>query len=148
MSRRVFITGFGIITSIGKNAAENYKSLVERKHGFGPLDILETVHRQALSACEIKLDEEELCGLAGVETHEGFTRTALLGLIALKEAIQNASLTPEDVKSSGLISATTTGGIREFEKYYYELMDPALRGDFVKFTDTATSGEHCERMAD
>jgi 3-oxoacyl-[acyl-carrier-protein] synthase-1 len=148
MSRRVFITGFGIITSIGKNAEENYKSLVERKHGFGPLDILETVHRQALSACEIKLDEEELCALAGVETHEGFTRTALLGLIALKEAILNASLTPEDVKSSGLISATTTGGIREFEKYYHELMDPALRGDFVKFTDTATSGEHCERMAD
>src|SRR5688500_1704128 len=133
MSRRVFITGFGIITSIRNNAADNYKSLIERKHGFGPLYILETVHRQALAACEMKLNEQALCALAGVELHEGFTRTALLGLIALKESIQHAGLTPEEVKSSGLVSATTTGGIREFEKYYYQLMDPVLRGDFVKF---------------
>lgn len=148
MSRRVFITGFGIITSIGKNAAENFKALIECKHGFGTLEVLETIHREALSACEIKLTEEQLCALANVQHHEGFTRTALLGLIALKEAIKNAGLTVNDVHASGLISATTTGGIREFEKYYYELMDPALRGDFARFTDTATSGEHCERIAD
>jgi 3-oxoacyl-[acyl-carrier-protein] synthase-1 len=148
MSRRVFITGFGIITSIGKNATENFKALIEGNHGFGRLDVLETVHRQALSACEIKLDEEALCMLAGVDPAEGFTRTSLLGLIALKEAIKDAGLTSEEVKSSGLISATTTGGIREFEKYFKELMDPEVQGEFVKFTDTATSGEHCERIAD
>ena len=28
------------------------------------------------------------------------------------------------------------------------MLDPERRGDFVRFTDTATSGEHCERMAD
>jgi 3-oxoacyl-(acyl-carrier-protein) synthase len=66
----------------------------------------------------------------------------------LKEAIETTGLSNAEIKSSGLISATTTGGIREFEKYYYELMDPERRGDFVRFTDTATSGEHCERMAD
>jgi 3-oxoacyl-[acyl-carrier-protein] synthase-1 len=27
-------------------------------------------------------------------------------------------------------------------------MDPQSRGDFIRFTDTATSGEHCERIAD
>ena len=91
-----------------------------------------------LSACEIKLDDRALCDLAGVPLHEGFTRTSLLGLISLQEAIQNAALSPAEVKSSGLISATTTGGIREYEKHYYELMDPKLRGDFVRFTDTAT----------
>jgi 3-oxoacyl-[acyl-carrier-protein] synthase-1 len=69
-------------------------------------------------------------------------------LISLQEAIRNAELSPEEVRSSGLISATTTGGIREFEKYYDELMNPELRGDFDRFADTATSGEHCERMAD
>lgn len=148
MSERVFITGFGIITSIGSNAEENFQSLVERKYGFGTLEILDTVHRQSLSACEIKLDEQQLCTLAGVKIHEGFTRTAILGLIALQEAINHARLTSEEVHQSGLISATTTGGIREFEQFYYELMDPEIRGDFVRFTDTATSGEHCERIAD
>jgi 3-oxoacyl-[acyl-carrier-protein] synthase-1 len=72
----------------------------------------------------------------------------LLGLTALAEAINVAGLTDEEVRRSGLLSATTNGGIREFEKYYYELMDPAKRGDFVRFTDTANPGEHCERLAD
>lgn len=148
MSQRVFITGFGIITSIGKNAAENFQSLVDGKCGFGTLEVLDTVHRNSLSACEIKFDELDLCKQAGVQPQAGFTRTALLGLISLQEAIKSADLSASEVQSSGLISATTTGGIREFEKYYYELMDPELRGDFVRFTDTATSGEHCERMAD
>ena len=148
MSQRVFITGYGIITSIGKNAAENFQSLVDGAYGFGSLEVLDTIHQQSISACEIKFDEQDLCIQAGVQPHEGFTRTTLLGLIALQEAIKGANLSPEEVRASGLVSATTTGGIREFEKYYYELMDPELRGDFVRFTDTATSGEHCERMAD
>ena len=148
MSQRVFVTGFGIITSIGKNAEENFRSLLNRSHGFGPIEILDTVHRNSISACEIKLTEEELCSLAGVKQHEGFTRTSLLGLIALNEAIQSANLSREEIKNSGLVSATTTGGIREFETYFDELMDAEKHGDFVRFTDTATSGEHCERMAD
>lgn len=148
MSQRVFITGFGIISSIGKNAEENFQSLVKGKYGFGPVEVLDTVHRDSLSACEVKLEDRELYTLADVPSHEGFTRTSLLGLISLQEAIQNAALSPEEVKSSGLVSATTTGGIREFEQFFYELMDPARQGDFVRFTDTATSGEHCERIAD
>jgi 3-oxoacyl-(acyl-carrier-protein) synthase len=148
MSKRVFITGYGIITAIGKNAAENFQSLIKGKYGFGPLEVLDTIHQKSIFACEIKFDEQELCDQAGVQVHEGFTRTALLGLISLQEAIKSANLSPEEVHSSGLLSATTTGGIREFEKYYYELMNPELRGDFVRFTDTATSGEHCERIAD
>ena len=48
MSQRVFITGFGIITSIGKNAEENFQSLVKGKCGFGSLEVLDTVHRDSL----------------------------------------------------------------------------------------------------
>jgi 3-oxoacyl-[acyl-carrier-protein] synthase-1 len=148
MSQRVFITGFGIITSLGQDAEQNYRSLVNRNHGFAPLRILESVHRGTLSACEIQLNEEQLCLLAGTEPRDGFTRTALLGLIALREAINMARLTKGELASSGFISATTTGGIREFETYFDELMDPNQHGDFERFTDTATSGEHCERIAD
>ncbi len=148
MSQRVFITGFGIITSIGKNAEENFRSLVNRSHGFGAIELLETIHRNTISACEIKLTEEELCTLASVQQLDGFTRTSLLGVIALNEAVRSANLSPVEIKNSGLVSATTTGGIREFETYFDGLMDPTVTGDFVRFTDTATSGEHCERMAD
>jgi 3-oxoacyl-[acyl-carrier-protein] synthase-1 len=148
MSQRVFITGYGIITSLGKNAAENLQSLIDRKAGYGALNVLDTVHRATLRACEVKITDQQLLESQGIQTDTGFTRTTLLGLTALQEAMRMAGLTPDEVHASGLLSATTNGGIREFEKYYYELMDPAQRGDFARFTDTANPGEHCERLAD
>ncbi|MGZ5135022.1 MAG: beta-ketoacyl synthase N-terminal-like domain-containing protein, partial [Flavitalea sp.] len=148
MNRRIFITGYGIITSIGNNAHENFRSLINRKCGFGNLEFLETAHKHDLPACEIKLSDLQLCELAGVLPNKGFTRTVLLGIIAAKEAISMAGLTPGEINSAGLLSATTTGGIRELEKYYYQLQDPDQHGDFEVYADTANPGEHSERMAD
>lgn len=148
MSQRVFVTGFGIITSIGNNAVENFQSLTHGRYGFGRLNILDTVHQETLPACEIKLRDQQLCHALGIKEGKGFTRTALLGLIALQEAIRSANLSSSEIQSSGLISATTTGGIREFEKFFYILQDLQQQGDFVQFADTANPGEHCERMAD
>jgi 3-oxoacyl-[acyl-carrier-protein] synthase-1 len=60
MSQRVFITGYGIITSLGKNAAENLQSLIDRKAGYGALNVLDTVHRATLRACEVKITDQQL----------------------------------------------------------------------------------------
>ena len=148
MNRRIFITGYGIITSIGNNAPENYRSLIARKCGFGSLEFLDTIHKHDLPACEIKFSDLQLSELAGVLPNKGYTRTVLLGIIAAKEAISMAGLTPDEISSAGLLSATTTGGIRELEKYYYQLQDPDQHGDFEIYADTANPGEHSERMAD
>ena len=148
MSRRIFITGYGVITSIGNNAGENYQSLLQRKCGFGTLDFLNTVHKHDLPSCEIKLTDQQLCELAGVSYGQGHARTVLLGIIAVKEAIAMAGLSQTEVQACGLLSATTTGGIRELESYYYELQDPNQHGPFEAFADIANPGEHTERMAD
>jgi 3-oxoacyl-[acyl-carrier-protein] synthase-1 len=148
MSGRIFITGYGIITSIGTNATENYQSLLQRKSGFGTLEYLDTIHKHDIPACEIKLSDAQLCELARVSTKQGFTRTLVLGIIAAKEAIQMAGLTDDEVSRAGLLSATTTGGIRELESNYYELQDLERHGDFELFADTANPGEHAERMAE
>ena len=148
MSQRVFITGFGIITSIGNNTEENFQSLVQGRCGYGELSILDTIHRTNLPSCEIKLHDAELKKLTGVGVGKGYTRTALLGLIALQEAINSARLTKKEVHNSGLLSATTTGGIREFERHFNDLLDLSKDGAFAQFADTANPGEHCERMAD
>ncbi len=148
MSQRIFITGIGLITSIGKNASENFDSLVNQRTGFGALEILKTNHHHTIPACEIKLQDADLHALAGVKEGLGFTRTTSLGLIAAKEAIQSAGLMDQEIRNSGLISATSAGGIREFEKYYYELKDLSRHGAFEEFVDTGNPGEHCERMAE
>jgi 3-oxoacyl-[acyl-carrier-protein] synthase-1 len=148
MSQRVFITGFGIISSIGNNKEENFQSLVKGRSGFGELSILETVHQSNLPSCEIKLHDDELKKVAAVKGNRGYTRTALLGLIALREAIHSAGLTEKEIRNAGLLSATTTGGIREFERVFNDLLDLSKDGPFTQFADTANPGEHCERMAD
>jgi 3-oxoacyl-[acyl-carrier-protein] synthase-1 len=148
MSQRVFVTGYGILSSIGNGAKENYQSLIDRKTGYGQLEILETLHRNEIPGCEIKFTDQQLCAIAKVPATEGFTRTALLGIIAAREAIKMAGLTDAECLTAGILSATTTGGIRELEKYYYELQDRSLTGDFEPFTDTGNPGEHTERMAE
>nr|HPH46617.1 beta-ketoacyl synthase N-terminal-like domain-containing protein [Chryseolinea sp.] len=148
MSKRIFITGFGIITSIGKNAFESLDSLLKERSGFGSLDILQTAHHHTIPACEIKLEDNDLHALAGVQPHMGFTRAASLGIIAAKEAIASANLSKKEIQNSALISATSAGGIRELEKYYYQLKDNTQKGAFEEFVDTGNPGEHTERMAE
>jgi 3-oxoacyl-(acyl-carrier-protein) synthase len=148
MSRRVFITGYGVMTAIGNNGPENFASLRDKKCGYGKLEILETIHRDSIFCCEIKLSDDDLCKLASVPSNAGYTRTALLGLIAAKEAIDSSGLTEAEVRNSGIISATTAGGIRELEKYFHELQNPQITGDFLAFLDTADPGEHTERLAE
>lgn len=147
MSRRVFITGFGIITSIGKNSEENFRSLTTERHGFGKISILDTLHRDDLPCCEIKLEDAQLRELAQV-SRDGYTRTSLLGLIALRETISSAHLTDDAIGHTGFISSTTTGGIREFEKHFNNILDLKQKGNFEQFTDTANPGEHAERLAE
>lgn len=147
MSERVFITGFGLITAIGSSKEENFQSLLQGRHGFGPLEVLDTVHRQTLPACEIKATDPQLAERAGVKLDTGFTRTALLGLLAVQEAMRSAGLSKHELRKAGLLSATTTGGIREYEKYFTRIQDMTQHGDFEIHTDTANPGEHTERIA-
>ena len=148
MNRRVFITGYGVITAIGSSGPENFASLKAGNSGYGRLEFLETRHRDDIYCCEVKLPDDELCRLAGVLTGQGFTRTTLLGLIAVQEAIASAGLTEHEIQDAGLISATTAGGIREMEEYFYERQDPQSSGDFLAYLDTVDPGEHMERLAD
>lgn len=148
MKRRVFITGYGVITAIGGNAEENYQSLINRKCGYGRIEVLETVHRDSIFACEVRLNHRELCEMAGVREGEGFTRTSLLALIAAREAVAMAGLAKSELHEAGVISGTTVGGVREFEDNYNDMQDPVSDGEYLQFLNTSDSGEHTERLAD
>ncbi|NLN61076.1 MAG: beta-ketoacyl-[acyl-carrier-protein] synthase family protein [Deltaproteobacteria bacterium] len=148
MNRRVFITGYGVITAIGNDVKENFASLRDREHGFRRLEFLDTLHREDIYCCEVKESDAALCRRAGVPDNAAYTRTTLLGLIAVKEAIASAGLSREEVSESGLISATTAGGIRELETHFQELQSHATTGDFLAFLDTVDPGQHTERLAE
>ena len=147
MSRRVFVTGFGVISAIGTNAAENLAALMEKRSGFGAIEVLETRHRDDLPAFEIKHTDRALADLSQVPGNSGFTRTTLLALTALGEAIATAGLNRSELDRAGLVSATTSGGIRELETRYRNLQDFQETGHRPARLDTTDPGEHTECLA-
>lgn len=145
---KVYVTGTGIITSIGNNTRENFQSLVHLRSGIGKLELFDSIHKQSIPVGEIKITDEALRKTAGIPDGQGFSRTAILAIIAVKEALQSANISDLNDVRTGLISATTVGGMREFENVLYDLLDPKKDGSFMQFAHVTDGGEHTERIAD
>jgi 3-oxoacyl-[acyl-carrier-protein] synthase-1 len=148
MSKRIFVTGMGIITSIGTTTEENFVSLLSLKSGIGKLELFSSIHAGIIPVGEIKITDAALCKMAGVKENSGYTRTALIALIATKEALASAQISNLKEARTGLISSTTVGGMREFENILSDLTDLTKDGDFRHYAHVTDAGEHTERIAD
>ncbi len=148
MSKRVVITGLGIISAIGDNVQQNLSSLRAKRSGIGQIKFLDTIHKGQIPVAEVKHSDEELLAMAGISEDTGFTRTTLLGIIAAREAVINSGNLNDKKKRTGLISATTVGGMCATEKYYLDYINPDKTGDFIKYVDAYDSGDSVEKMAD
>lgn len=142
MAERIAITGIGIISSLGLNTEGNLNSLLEKKTGIGPMELLNSVHKE-IPVAEVKKTDEELAHLIGIPSAEGYTRTALLAMIAAQEAWQDAGNPPKE--KAGLVSATTVAGMRTSEMYYSDFQREGGRSDFI---DTHDAGDSTEKTAD
>ena len=109
MSGRIVITGAGIISAIGVGKEETLRSLVARKSGVGRLRHLQTSHSD-LPCGEVNMSDEELKNAIGVPADRIVPRTTLLGIIAVREAMEEAGVKGSD--RAALISGTTVGGER------------------------------------
>lgn len=141
MAKRIFVTGIGIITSLGINLDQNLASLRSGKTGIGKITLTKTVHRDNLPAGEVRLDDEELAVLAGIQLKEGLTRTSLLGMIAAREAWKDSGCSPDAIRSTGLISGSTVGGMVSTEKYYLEILESGRNAAWVDANDSSNSSE-------
>ncbi len=108
---KIFVTGIGVVSSIGSDAEENFRSIKSKVTGISK----SSVHNLMLG--EVKLSDEQIVQMLGLPK-EDFSRTTLLSLLAAKEAwgknkIQNNIRT-------GMISSTSVGGLDRTEKYYFE----------------------------
>jgi len=131
MSKRVFITGIGIISSIGNNAGETLSSLLSGKTGIGPITLLKTSLRGKFPLAEVKKPNEGLLEMVGQPGKKNFTRTALLGMIAAREALESAGITNIRAYHTGLVSATTVGGMDRSEKFYEQFVLDNRKGRLI-----------------
>jgi len=146
MPQRIFITGYGIISCIGSNIEETLTSLLGSKSGTGSIRHIETILKDELLVGEVPFTHEELFKMAGITPAEGFTRNALLGIIAAKEAFSHSHLERHTELKTGLISATTVGGMDRCELYYDDFLTNDTRNAYIDSYDCADSTERIAKI--
>jgi len=127
---RIVVTGFGIVSSIGIGVAETLQSLREGKSGIGRLKYLKTEHTE-LPCAEVPLSDAELKHLAAVSADEIITRTSLLGIIALQEALNSAQITHREGRRIAFINGTTVGGMEKSEQLYLDFVENNTQNAYI-----------------
>ena len=115
----ILITGTGVVSAIGLGKAETLEALLNGRSGVGPLQYLKTEHKE-FPVGEVKLTDAEMRSRLGIADDAITTRTALMGMLALEEALKEAGLTPEMLPNVGFISGTTVGGMDMSEQFYLD----------------------------
>ena len=141
VGKEIFITGFGIVSAAGLNTGEVYHSLSNRKSGIGPANLLQTIHKSDIPVGEIPLSNNELKKRLGLSSDRAITRTTLLGLHAAKEAIDHAGISDMTTCKTGLVSASTVGGMSSSELYWDEYQKTDVYDDYILRHDLGVSTE-------
>ncbi|MGV0967092.1 beta-ketoacyl-[acyl-carrier-protein] synthase family protein [Empedobacter falsenii] len=139
MHKKVAITGMGIISAIGKNVEENFDSLIHQKHGLSRLENFDSIHKNEIFVGEIKLSNDELATFLNLSPENSFSRTAMLGLIAVKEALQNAEIENVNEMRTGLISSTSVGGMDMTENYFLDYENLPEKQKYISSHDAGAS---------
>lgn len=126
MSEPVFIAGTGIISAIGNNVAQCLNALENSRAGIGAMTWLHSVHKKRLPVAEVKLSNDDLAQLAGLPNTK--SRTALLSLVAAKEALSNSGI--EDIRQwrTGFLSANSVGGMDKTENFFKTFLTDNNKG--------------------
>jgi len=148
MPEKIYITGSGIVSSIGWDVEETWQSLYQGRSGVGPITYLATNHKGALPAAEVPATDRALTDQLPNCPSRALTRTSLLGMIAAQQALGNAGLQDDKLTNTGLVSATTVGGMGETENHYYDWLDPSSDEDALKYVSTHDCGDSTEKIAD
>jgi 3-oxoacyl-[acyl-carrier-protein] synthase II len=116
-SRRVAITGLGVITAIGESVPEFRQGLFDGKCGIGPVTLFDTSGFPCQLAAQVKNNHPE--NRIDIQEFMQASRCDLLGLIAAQEAILNSGLDLDryDRDNIGVVMGGGAGGMRSWELY-------------------------------
>ncbi|MEO6347926.1 MAG: beta-ketoacyl-[acyl-carrier-protein] synthase family protein [Aquaticitalea sp.] len=141
----VAITGMGIISAIGNTLEENKKSLLSSTSGIGDLLYIKSKQASKIKVGEVKLSNADFIAQLRLPTENNFTRTALLGLVAAKEAIANSKITKIEEFRTGFISATSVGGMDKTEIYFKDFQ---TKPSSQKHIASHHAGDSTQKIAD
>ena len=108
MHGRIAITGAGIISALGTGLDETCRGLMDEICPLAPLRHLVSTHSN-LPCGEVDFSDSQLYGLCHEDKERPLSRSSLLGIIAARQAEQDAALQPGT--RVALINGTTVGGM-------------------------------------
>ncbi len=144
MKSPIYITGLGVISSIGDNVDQTLDNLRKSRTGVDEIKILHTQLKGTLPLAEIKYTNQELAQISGLETWQ--TRTAQLSMIAAQEAKDSCKIDYSEWRC-GFISANTVGGMDRTEDFFKEFIVDNSKGDLHDVVNH-DSGDATEIVAD
>ena len=147
MDKNIVITGEGIISAIGNDKATVLQSLLDGRSGIVEMKHLHSSHHE-LPVGEVQLTNDEMKTMLALPVEEQTSRTSLMGMSAVRQALAEAQL-PETAPKNRrvvLISGTTVGGMDITEQYYDSFATSDEHLDCLKKHDCGSSTEEIAAM--
>lgn len=145
----IAITGEGIVSAIGLNKQEVLLSLQERRSGIGKMKYLQSVHHE-LPVGEVNLSNEQMKEKLGIPSKQMMSRTSLLGLLAIDQALKEAHVDVTNLRARKavgkplrivLVSGTTVGGM-DITELCFDQLEKQESVEFLKHHDCG----NCTRL--
>ena len=140
MSKKILVSGAGIISAIGNNQRETLLSLQSGSSGISHLRYLKTSHTE-FPVGEVKLTNEEMMRALQIPETKAMTRTSLMGMIAVREALEQAGIQHKNGLRIALISGTTVGGMDKSEQYYLDFLENDSKNEYIATHDCGSCTE-------
>lgn len=144
MSRRVAITGIGVVSALGLGVDENIAALQNGRTGISSIQFLNTRLRDKFVLGEVKYSNDKLKEILNISTGKLISRTSLMAFLASREAVDMAGLNTDKLKSCAFISGTTVGGMDLTE----QIKDFYSEKDLAEIISLHSSGDSTEKTAD
>jgi 3-oxoacyl-(acyl-carrier-protein) synthase len=143
---KVFVTGIGLISSLGENIDEHLNHLREGITGIAKSTYFNSKYAEIFPFGEIKSSNERLLSLLCAENHSALTRTDLVAFYAFEQAIKDANITNLlSNKRTAFISSSTVGGMCETDQLY---QDANLKHEASAFIVSYSGGSHVTKIAE
>jgi 3-oxoacyl-(acyl-carrier-protein) synthase len=143
---KIFITGLGVISPLGYNLNENLTGLRQGRRALTRLEQFETRYAESLYFGEIKISNEQLKEKLKVKD-QGITRTTLLALHALEEALADSHLSVDILKDSktALVGANTVGGMCLTNELYRNAVSADSEPEYLNAYDAGATNLYLQK---
>ena len=126
MSRRVVVTGTGVLSPIGNSTQEFYYGLKHGTNGIGSITLFDSSKFSVHIAGELKIALEDYFEKRDLNRMDRFTAMAL---IASTEAVDQAGIDDDQIDKNriGVIIGSGIGGLNTFEEQHSRLLNSPRR---------------------